>query len=227
MPGVPFSPFPDIFLSALDDAARLQRPVIEIGCGDGRMLAAMAHRGVEAVGIDRISPELGSQADIVGDARSLPLRPAAVEIVVVANLLHHLLPGDGAAEFVRHWQGLLCPTGRLFIFGDVPANDPPAVRNFRNLQDLLGRITGGGRGPLRTMTEVRNLLDDGTGRWVFGQQENGRQPDTDAVIAFLAGEGVQPGGEVAALLAAIEAEGLDYGDYWWACWNRGRSDREE
>ena len=85
------------------------RSVLEPGCGSGRMLAAFAARGLEAVGIDRSAPMLalararletaGLDARLVlGDMADFDLGRPVDGAVCPINTLSHLAP----AEVGRH-----------------------------------------------------------------------------------------------------------------------------
>lgn len=90
------------------DVARLPGAgarVIDVGCGDGRHIAAAARRGAFAVGLDYDAAELrqcrsrlaGLRVDlIVGDAARLPFRDAGFDAVICTETLEHL-PDDTAA----------------------------------------------------------------------------------------------------------------------------------
>ena len=84
------------------------RSVLEPGCGSGRVLEALARRGVEAVGIDR-SPSmvelararLGSAAEVVlADMTDFDLGRSFDGAVCPINTLAHLSP----AELGRHLE---------------------------------------------------------------------------------------------------------------------------
>ncbi|MFC4068412.1 class I SAM-dependent methyltransferase [Actinoplanes subglobosus] len=111
------------------DAAgvRAGQRVLEIGCGTGNLLTALARRtpGVDAVGID---PDRGALARArrkaarrrlpvryeYAFAGDLPLPAASVDVVLSSLMLHHLdEPGrDAALGEVRR---VLVPGGRLHV----------------------------------------------------------------------------------------------------------------
>jgi SAM-dependent methyltransferase len=82
------------------------RSVLEPGCGSGRVLEALARRGVEAVGIDRSPPMValararlqGAAKVVLADMTAFDLRRAFDGAVCPINTLAHLSP----AELGRH-----------------------------------------------------------------------------------------------------------------------------
>ncbi|MDN7023679.1 class I SAM-dependent methyltransferase [Methanoculleus sp. FWC-SCC1] len=99
--------------------------VLEIGCGDGKTLAAAADRpwvttaldiAPSAVGMSRTRfPALGARM-LVADARTLPFRDCCFDAVLLVHIAGHLLAADRfrlAAEVSR----VLRPGGLLFFRG--------------------------------------------------------------------------------------------------------------
>ena len=215
-----FSPLPEIFLEHLDKCPGSSARFLDLGCGDGSFFTPLLPLEAEVFGLDRVGPDVGSSAQVVGDARRLPLRRQSLDLVVAANLFRHILPGDPRAGFLVDWQGLLRSGGALFLFEDEPSGFPPGVRNYRQVQDFLLRLMPGGRGPLLARAGFEQLMDKGFvgADWVLGSSRNELEPDLDAVRDLLSGCGGTPEGEVSRLLRDLEQDGLAYGDFWWACW---------
>jgi SAM-dependent methyltransferase len=97
--------------------------VVDVGCGPGRYLEALAARGANAVGLD-LSPGMVDQAArhgpvVVADAARLPLPPGSAAVVVAAHMLYHLpdLAAAGA-ELAR----VVRPTGRLVAVLNGPGH---------------------------------------------------------------------------------------------------------
>jgi ubiquinone/menaquinone biosynthesis C-methylase UbiE len=100
--------------------------VLELGCGNGKTLAAMLERGwnvtaidfsAQAVSISKKSAGPLLEADLcVADARSLPFAGEQFDAVVAVHVLSHLYSGDracAAAEAVR----VVKPGGILYVSG--------------------------------------------------------------------------------------------------------------
>jgi len=98
---------------------------VDVGCGTGRALpplrAAVGPAGA-VIGVDiteqmlRAAAGLGRDRDatlVLADARSLPLRDAAADVVFAAGLVHHLPDADaGLTELAR----ITAPGGQLALF---------------------------------------------------------------------------------------------------------------
>jgi MPBQ/MSBQ methyltransferase len=97
--------------------------VLELGCGDGRTLAALGTRPCTAVGLDLspaalalCRPAAGGPAPLLvrGDARRLPFRDGSFDAVLLFHVLGHGRVGERramAAEAVR----VTAPGGRLHL----------------------------------------------------------------------------------------------------------------
>jgi SAM-dependent methyltransferase len=213
-----FTPLPKIFtdfIHALDDPAPR---ILELGCGDGRFREVLASAHVTCWGLDRLGPEIGTVADIVGDALFPPVVPASLDLVLVPNILRHLLPNGGEPDFLVRWLDLLKPGGALFVFEDEPSHKPPGAACYLELQEFLRRLMPGARGSLLALEDFRRLGSAALPKaiWEFGTERNRQTLDAPAVLEFL-GQGGQPDGEPGRLMKAIRRDGLDPGHYWWAC----------
>ncbi len=214
---MPFDPLPTI-LADLCVAARSNPPrAVELGCGDGRLLALLRARGLDCVGLDRLPPAAGSTAAIVGDARRPPLRPGSLDLVIAANLVRHLWPSAPGAPFLADWLGLLRPGGSLLVLEDEPAGQPAAAARYRDLQAFLARVAPGTRGPLLAAAAFRRGLPPGLAARIVsaGEQDNSWPQDAAAAVALLRSGRPAPGGEADRLARAIEADGLACGRQWW------------
>jgi GMP synthase-like glutamine amidotransferase/SAM-dependent methyltransferase len=108
--------------------------VLDVGCGTGRALPALAGAGAGLViGVD-VTPEMLAVARtraatlVVGDAARLPLAGASVDAVFAAGLVTHLAdPVAGLRELARVTR----PGGRLAVFHPI-ARTALAARHGRD-----------------------------------------------------------------------------------------------
>ncbi len=121
--------------------------VLDIGCGNGWMSAAIAEAGHHVVAIDRHASELEqavrvfSGRDVVwcaGDPWSVPLPEHGFDVVVMAASLQYFADLD--ALFLRLWE-LLRPAGAVHVldtrlYGSRMEADAAAARSARYYQEL-------------------------------------------------------------------------------------------
>ena len=119
-----------------DLAAATGGPVLEYGCGNGRITMAIARRGVQVVGVDRSRPMLGdlekqlaaepAARDLVtlrrGDMRSVRLSRRFPLVICPFNALLHLYTRRDFERFAAMARAHLTPRGQ-FVF-DVSMPDP-------------------------------------------------------------------------------------------------------
>jgi hypothetical protein len=212
-----FTPLPTIFTDICDDLDSPSSQIMELGCGDGRFREVMTGLGISCWGLDRIGPDCGTVADVVGEAGAPPVRARSLDLVVIPNLLRHMLPVEAGVGFLGRWLELLKPGGSLYIFEDEPGDDSPGEANYRDLQVFLSRLLPESRGPLVPLEKFRTnsaaFLDRAA--WEFGKVRNRQAIAAEPVLEML-GHQYEPGGEVGRLVKNIGAHGLDPGYYWWA-----------
>ncbi|MBC8055602.1 MAG: class I SAM-dependent methyltransferase [Rhizobiales bacterium] len=150
--------------------------VVDIGCGAGRLLDALASRGYRVTGVERDASSVSRRGDnlavLEGSAESLPaaLQPGAFDGAVFSHVLEHLVDPAGA---VRAAATLLKPAGLMFI--EVPNNassiarqsllawghlDVPRHINFFDRQSLLALAAAAG-------LAVRKTYFGGYGRYFY------------------------------------------------------------
>lgn len=105
--------------------------VLELGCGNGKSLSGMVHRGWTVTAIDfsipaallaRAPARQGSGAGIVvADARALPFREGSFDAVASCHLLGHALHKD-RLQIAREISRVLSPEGQVW-FCDFSTRD--------------------------------------------------------------------------------------------------------
>ena len=138
---------------------------LDVGCGDGGLLRWLAARGADALGLDpdpaqiaRATAAVGSLTLVRAEAERLPFRPAAFDLVLFFNSLHHVpAPARGLAEAAR----VLRHGGDLVVVEPLaegpwfellrPLEDETAVRAHA-YEALLGTARACGLEPVRELT---------------------------------------------------------------------------
>lgn len=212
-----FTPLPKIFTDFCSNLDFSISQIMEFGCGDGRFHDVLSDLGVSCWGLDRVSPEFGTAAHVVGEAACPPVAPASLDLLVVPNLLRHMLPALSDFSFLDRWLELLKPEGALFIFEDEPGSNSAGEANYRDLQVFLARLLPESRGPLIPLEEFRALSSSfpGTASWEFGLVPNGQTIASEPVLEML-GPHLEADGEPGSLVRSIARDGLDPGHFWWA-----------
>ena len=126
-------------------ASRANGPVLELGCGTGRVTVPLAKAGVNVIGIDRSAAMLeraqGRSIPLVlGDIRTLPFANAAFAMAIAPyGILQSLIrPNDLKATLAS--VARVVARGGLFGIDLVP--DVPNWREYRDRVQLRGRNGG-------------------------------------------------------------------------------------
>lgn len=122
-------------------ARQARGPVLELGCGTGRITHALTEAGIDVVGIDRSAAMLAQgrhRAPVVrGDIRSLPFRPRSFAMVLAPyGILQSLTRPRDLSHALRSAAAVLVAGGRLGI-DLVP--DVPNWREYSNRIQLQGK----------------------------------------------------------------------------------------
>ncbi|HEX7946330.1 MAG TPA: class I SAM-dependent methyltransferase [Phenylobacterium sp.] len=121
-------------------------PVLEVGCGTGRLTLPIAADGVDITGLDLSAPMLararakardaGLRVDWVeGDCRCLAPAPDYALIFSATNAMQHLLDLDAALAFLTAARAALRPGGRLVVDvsnPDVAKLARPPTQRYRH-----------------------------------------------------------------------------------------------
>lgn len=117
-------------------------PVLEMGCGTGRLMLPMIEAGIPVTGVDN-SPtmleiarrKLGDGATLIkGDARTVTLPERYGLILITINTFMHLLTTEDQLAALSNLSNYMAPEGKLII--DLPAGDELAHQDANALLTL-------------------------------------------------------------------------------------------
>jgi SAM-dependent methyltransferase len=175
-------------------------PLLDLGCGTGRVALELVARGVDVTGVDSdpaLVSALAARArerslrvrTAVADARSFELARTFALVIAPMQVVQLLGGASGRSAMLRRVRRHLEPGG-LFAaaladpFDGVPDDDP-----------------------LPPLPDVRE--QDG---WVFSSTPVGVQPGRDATVIERLRQAVSPSGELTASVALITLDRLDPGE---------------
>ncbi len=145
-------------------AARARGPVLELGCGTGRIMLPLMAAGVPSVGVDRSAPMLAaarrkiaaprgrvrnlSHRLVRGDIRALPFPSGYFDMVLAPYGMLQSLLSDRDLSATLASVARVLTSGGLFGVDLVP--DVPRWKQYRNRLQMRG---GAGRGSHLTLIE--------------------------------------------------------------------------
>ncbi len=118
-------------LSVLERLVKLdQVDVVDVGCGGGALVRALAARGARPVGIEISAEQLasalalddGGARYLVGRAEALPLADSSADVVVFMRSLHHV-PATELTASLREARRVLRPGGVVYVAEPLAEGD--------------------------------------------------------------------------------------------------------
>ena len=111
--------------------AQVSGPVLELGCGNGRILLELAQHGIDAIGVDasaEMLEELRGKAALRSlparalrmDLANLALRPGFAAILCPYSLITYVTDDDEVARLLTRIRDLLAPGGMFVVDAFVP-----------------------------------------------------------------------------------------------------------
>ncbi len=107
------------------------RDVVDVGCGGGALVRALAARGARVAGVEiseeQLAPAVrdddGTGARyVVGMGQELPLPDGSVDVVVFMRTLHHV-PMDEMGNALREARRVLRPDGVVYVAEPLAEGD--------------------------------------------------------------------------------------------------------
>lgn len=118
-------------------------PVLDLGCGAGKMALYAGSRGAVAAGVD-VAPFFLARAAssvelVLGDLRRLPFRRGAYPCAYSLDVLEHL-DEPGVEEVLREARRAIGPGGRMFVY--THAMESSRLASFQRAVNRLAKRLG-------------------------------------------------------------------------------------
>ena len=166
-----------------DLARRVGGPVLELGCGTGRVSIPVARTGTRLVGVDRSAEMIargrtrmrrarltGNMSLVRADIRALPFRPPGSFGLVIApyGILQSLLSDSDLRATL---ESVAAVSRRGATFGIDLVADLPKWQEYRKRVRLRGSRRGGRAGNQSTLTLVESVRQEPAhGLTIFDQE---------------------------------------------------------
>jgi ubiquinone/menaquinone biosynthesis C-methylase UbiE len=112
--------------------------ILDIGCGGGALVRALAARGARVTGLEVSEGQLAQAVErdgnsgaryLVGRAQDLPLADASVDLAVFMRTLHHVPPAD-LIRALGEARRVLDPDGALYVAEPLAEGDYFSLTNL-------------------------------------------------------------------------------------------------
>jgi SAM-dependent methyltransferase len=107
------------------------KDVVDVGCGEGALVRALAAAGARPIGVEISEEQLATARGrddgsgvryLVGRAEALPLDDASVDVVVFMRSLHHV-PAEHLQDGLREAGRVLRPDGAVYVAEPLAQGD--------------------------------------------------------------------------------------------------------
>ncbi len=107
------------------------KDVVDVGCGQGALVRALAARGARVTGVEISEGQLATAVEndggagaryLVGRAEQLPLGDASVDVVLFMRSLHHVPPAD-MTPALGEARRVLRPDGIVYVAEPLAEGD--------------------------------------------------------------------------------------------------------
>ena len=137
--------------------------VLDLGCGLGVDLAALAGLGFEAVGIDSSQVAIAhAQAShsnvefVVGDVRALPFQAGSFDVLLDRGCLHYLSASDRERYECEAWR-VLRPGGRLLLRACLSSEGERNELSEDVVHEAFGRLIAATVERRRIISDTRSM----------------------------------------------------------------------
>jgi SAM-dependent methyltransferase len=113
--------------------------VLDVGCGSGRMLAALAEHGISGIGIDPYASDTERCRRL--RAEEMDQLAEQFDLVYTCYALHHF---DAPQRFPEKALSVLCPDGLLLIVDWVEGARTGVSERYFAPQTVAGWVRGAG-----------------------------------------------------------------------------------